>query len=218
MIKTSMNFVQSQENRSHYIAFIAEKHVDDIATKFKGDLEDETDKDVPKETDKLTKMQIWKNEVDKSNVPPEKPPMSGTVEVNKISPKLPNTTRLSVKHFHGNLVFTPKIVAELCQDEIFDYPIDSLTKYNQEYNKLRNQKNNESEKRFGPDFSEVEFCEEKIKKVHFGVDEKRDMFGYYKVDCMVGRLKVTAVDKNRENVKKLAAQAVLKTLLAADCE
>lgn len=132
--------------------------------------------------------------------------LSGTAEINRICTKLPGSTRISLKKIEGNLVFTPKIVAQLCENEMFDSPIDSLQKYNYEYNM------NNKTQRSGPFYSEISFTEERTK-VHF---EASQSSGYYKVSCSVGNLKLTAVDKARENVKKLAAQAVLKTLLSAD--
>ena len=76
MIKLSMSFIQRDQEKRHYLAFIAGRNVDKIAAKFEGGLEDELEEEFEGEFEgefevelknknkNLTKSEIWKRAVD----------------------------------------------------------------------------------------------------------------------------------------------------------
>jgi hypothetical protein len=80
MIKLSMSFIQRDQEKPHYLAFIAGRHVDEIAEKFEGRCEDEFGGDIADDfknelgneleneleskNENLSKSEIWKRAVD----------------------------------------------------------------------------------------------------------------------------------------------------------
>ena len=76
MIKLSMSFIQRDQEKRHYLAFIAGRNVDKIAAKFEGGLEDEFEDEFEGEfegelknkNENLTKSEIWKRAVQGSTL------------------------------------------------------------------------------------------------------------------------------------------------------